>query len=161
MSIATEFKKFIARGNVIDLAVGVVIGAAFGKITTSLAEGVIMPFVGWLFGDIDFSNKFILLGRVPEGYSGSPTNYAELKEAGAQMIGYGDLLTQVLNFLLIAFAVFMLVRGVNRAMDEIQDLAGQTEDSSKSNDVPTDPQLDVLKKILAEMRNSRPVAAPA
>ncbi|MXP09007.1 large conductance mechanosensitive channel protein MscL [Altererythrobacter halimionae] len=147
-----EFKKFIARGNVIDLAVGVVIGAAFGKITTSLAEGIIMPLIGWLFGDIDFSNKFIRLSEIPEGYEGSLSNYAELKEAGVQMIGYGDLITQVINFLLIAFAVFMLVRAANRAMDEMQELAGQTEDSSKSPDVPTDPQLDVLKKILAELK---------
>ena len=152
MSLGKEFKKFIARGNVIDLAVGVVIGAAFGKITTSLAEGIIMPLVGWLFGDIDFSNKFIRLSEIPEGYEGSLSNYAELKEAGVQMIGYGDLITQVINFLLIAFAVFMLVRAANRAMDEMQELAGQTEDSSKSPDVPTDPQLDVLKKILAELK---------
>ena len=152
MSLGKEFKKFIARGNVIDLAVGVVIGAAFGKITTSLAEGIIMPLVGWLFGDIDFSNKFIRLGAIPEGYEGSLTNYAELKEAGVQMIGYGDLITQVINFLLIAFAVFMLVKGANRAMDEMQELAGQTEDTANSPDVPTDPQLDVLKKILAQLK---------
>jgi len=156
-----EFKKFIARGNVIDLAVGVVIGAAFGKITTSLAEGIIMPLIGWLFGDIDFSNKFVRLGPVPEGYDGSLTNYAELREAGVQMIGYGDLITQVINFLLIAFAVFMLVRGVNRAMDEMQELARQTEDSAKSPDVPTDPQLDVLKKILAELKKDEASAPPS
>lgn len=152
MGLGKEFKKFVARGNVIDLAVGVVIGAAFGRITTSLAEGVIMPFVGWLFGDIDFSNKFIRLGPIPDGYVGSLANYAELKEAGVQMIGYGDLITQMINFLLIAFAVFMLVRTANRAMDEMQELAGQTDDSTQNPDVPTDPQLDVLKKILAELR---------
>lgn len=152
MSLGKEFKKFIARGNVIDLAVGVVIGAAFGRITTSLAEGIIMPLIGWLFGDIDFSNKFIQLGGIPDGYEGSLTNYAELKEAGVQMIGYGDLITQMINFLLIAFAVFMLVRTANRAMDEMQELAGQTDDSTQNPDVPTDPKLDVLKKILAELR---------
>jgi len=161
MGLGKEFKKFIARGNVIDLAVGVVIGAAFGKITTSLAEGIIMPLIGWLFGDIDFSNKFVRLGPVPEGYDGSLTNYAELREAGVQMIGYGDLITQVINFLLIAFAVFMLVRGVNRAMDEMQELARQTEDSAKSPDVPTDPQLDVLKKILAELKKDEASAPPS
>ncbi|GGA06833.1 large-conductance mechanosensitive channel [Blastomonas marina] len=161
MGLGKEFKKFIARGNVIDLAVGVVIGAAFGKITTSLAEGIIMPLIGWLFGDIDFSNKFVRLGPIPEGYDGSLTNYAELREAGVQMIGYGDLITQVINFLLIAFAVFMLVRGVNRAMDEMQELARQTEDSAKSPDVPTDPQLDVLKKILAELKKDEASAPPS
>ena len=161
MGLGKEFKKFIARGNVIDLAVGVVIGAAFGKITTSLAEGIIMPLIGWLFGDIDFSNKFVRLGPIPEGYDGSLTNYAELREAGVQVIGYGDLITQVINFLLIAFAVFMLVRGVNRAMDEMQELARQTEDSAKSPDVPTDPQLDVLKKILAELKKDEASAPPS
>lgn len=75
------------------------------------------------------------------------------------MIGYGDLITQTINFLLIAFAVFMLVRGVNRAMDEMQEMASQTEDSTQNPDVPTDPQLDVLKKILAELRETKPKSA--
>ncbi len=159
MSLGNEFKKFIARGNVIDLAVGVVIGAAFGKITTSLAEGIIMPLIGWLFGDIDFSNKFIRLEAIPDGYEGALTNYEALKEAGVQMIGYGDLITQTINFLLIGFAVFMLVRVVNRAMDEMQEMASQTEDSTQNPDVPTDPQLDVLKEILAEVRETKPNSA--
>ncbi|BDI61630.1 large conductance mechanosensitive channel protein MscL [Qipengyuania nanhaisediminis] len=153
MSIGTEFRKFIARGNVLDLAVGVVIGAAFGKITSSLAEGVIMPTIGWLMGDINFSNYFIRLGEIPEGYEGSVSNYAELKEAGVAMIGYGDFLTQIVNFLLLAFAVFMLLKVINRVLDEMQNKQAETEDSSKTDEVPTDPQLDVLKKILAELRH--------
>lgn len=159
MGLGKEFKKFIARGNVIDLAVAVVIGAAFGRITTSLADGIIMPLIGWLFGDMDFSNEFILLGDIPPGYEGSLANYAELKEAGVAMIGYGDLITQAINFLLIAVAVFLLVRGVNRAIDEVQAQAEQTEDSSQNPDVPTDPQLDVLKKILAELKKGEGAAA--
>lgn len=162
MGLLNEFKKFIARGNVLDLAVGVVIGAAFGKITTSLAEGIIMPVIGWLFGGIDFSNWFVRLGDIPPGYDGALDNYAQLKEAGVAMIGYGDLITQILNFLLLGFALFLLLRGANRVLDEMQTLAGETEDSSKSEDVPTDPQLDVLKKILAEMkRNGRDGPEPS
>ena len=148
----TEFKKFVARGNVIDLAVGVVIGAAFGAIVTQLTEGVIMPLIGWIFGDIDFSNWFLLLGDIPEGYEGARDNYAELKEAGVAMIGYGALITAAINFLIVAFALFILVRSVNRVTEEMQKKAAQTEDSSQSDDVPTNPELDVLKKILAELR---------
>ena len=91
-----EFKKFIARGNGIDLAVGVVIGAAFSGIVKQLTDAVLMPLIGWLFGDIDFSNWFLLLGEVPEGYEGALDNYAELKEAGVAMIGYGALITAVI-----------------------------------------------------------------
>jgi len=147
-----EFKKFIARGNVLDLAVGVVIGAAFGKITTSLTQSVLMPVIGAIFGTVDFSNKFIVLGSVPEGYEGSMTNYAELKEAGVNMIGYGDLLTQILNFLIIAFALFMIVRGVNRMMDAMEEEKKQAEATAAKEAVPTDPTLDTLKEILAELK---------
>ena len=147
-----EFKKFIARGNVLDLAVGVIIGAAFGRIVTSLNESIIMPVIGWIFGDVDFSNWFIRLGPIPDGYDGSLTNYAALKEAGVQMIGYGDFLTQTIDFLIIAIALFLLLRTVNRVLDEMQEKQKETEDSSQSDEVPTDPQLDVLKEILSEMR---------
>ena len=147
-----EFKKFIARGNVLDLAVGVIIGAAFGRIVTSLNESIIMPVIGWIFGDVDFSNWFIRLGPIPDGYDGSLTNYAALKEAGVQMIGYGDFLTQTIDFLIIAIALFLLLRTVNRVLDEMQEKQKETEDSSQSDEVPTDPQLDVLTEILSEMR---------
>ena len=147
-----EFKKFIARGNVLDLAVGVIIGAAFGKIVTSLNESMIMPVIGWIFGDVDFSNYFVRLGPIPDGYEGEVTNYAQLKEAGVAMIGYGDFITQIVDFLIIAIALFLLLRSVNRVLDEMQEKQAATEDSSKSDEVPTDPQLDVLKKILAELR---------
>lgn len=152
MKIMEEFRKFIARGNVLDLAVGVVIGAAFGRITTSLTEGIIMPTLGWLLGDLDFSNLFVRLGPIPEGYAGSRTNYAELKEAGVAMIGYGDFLTQVVNFLLLAFALFMLLKVTNTVLEEMQEKLANTEETATTDDVPTDPQLDVLKKILAELK---------
>src|SRR3546814_7739764 len=82
-----EFREFIARGNVIDLAVGVIIGGAFATITGSLTEDLIMPLVGWIFGGVDFSSQFILLGGVPEGVAA--TDYVALKKAGVEMIGYG------------------------------------------------------------------------
>lgn len=155
MALGTEFRKFIARGNVIDLAVGVVIGAAFSGIVTQLTEAVLMPLIGWIFGDIDFSNWFLLLGDVPQGYDGAIDNYEQLKEAGVAMIGYGALITAVINFLIVAVALFVLVRGVNRVTEEIQAKQAETEDSSQNPEVPTDPQLDVLKKILAQLKNGK------
>lgn len=163
MNFFGEFRKFIARGNVLDLAIGVVIGAAFGKIVTALTESIIMPFIGWIFGDVDFSNYYIQLGEVPADYTGSLTNYAELKEAGVAMIGYGDFLTQLINFVIIAFALFLLLKSVNRVLDEMQEKQRASEDSSKQDDIPTDPQLDVLKKILKEMQaanGAKPDYAP-
>ncbi len=153
MALGTEFRKFIARGNVMDLAVGVVIGAAFGKITTALTESIIMPTIGWMFGDVDFSNWFIRLGEIPENYSGDRGNYAQLKEAGVAMIGYGDFLTQVVNFLILAFALFLLLKGVNRIVDEVQRKQAEEAATASSDEVPTDPQLDVLKNILAELKS--------
>jgi len=147
-----EFKKFIARGNVLDLAVGVIIGAAFGRIVTSLTESIIMPLIGWIFGDIDFSNWFILLGDIPASYTGDPANYAQLKAAGVAMLGYGDFATQMIDFLIVAFALFLLLKTVNRVLDEMQQKQKEAANSSDDPAVPTDPQLDVLKQILAELR---------
>ena len=109
-----EFRQFVARGNVLDLAVAVIIGAAFATITASLTDDVIMPVVGAVFGGLDFSSYFVLLGPVPEGYSGSITNYAALKEAGAPVLGYGQFVTVLLNFVILAFIIFLLVRWANR-----------------------------------------------
>ena len=114
-----EFREFIARGNVMDLAVAVIIGAAFGAIVTSLTDEVIMPLVGWIFGGADFSSYFILLS-VPDGYEGSVSDYAALKEAGAAMIGYGAFVTAVINFLILAFIIFLLVRFAKQAMAEFE-----------------------------------------
>ena len=115
----SEFKAFIAKGNVIDLAVAVIIGGAFGTIVTSLTADIIMPLVGAIFGGVDFSSKFILLS-VPDGYTGSMTDYAALKEAGAAMIGYGAFATAVINFLILAFVIFLLVRQANKLMPKAE-----------------------------------------
>ena len=106
-----EFKEFIARGNVIDLAVGVIIGGAFGAITTSLVNDVVMPVVGLLLGKVDFSNLFVVLsGSVAE----RPVTVAAAKAAGVPTLNYGLFINTIINFLLIAFAVFMLVKFANR-----------------------------------------------
>jgi large conductance mechanosensitive channel len=110
----SEFKAFIARGNVIDLAVAVIIGAAFGKIITSLTDDLIMPIIGAIFGNIDFTSKFVILGTVPDTYKGSLADYAALKAAGVPLFGYGAFITALINFLIIAFALFLLVRAANR-----------------------------------------------
>ena len=118
MALIGEFKAFISRGNVLDLAVGVIIGAAFGKIVTSLTEDLIMPMVGLATGGINFSNKFIVLGTIPATYKGSQGDYAALKAAGVALFGYGAFVTQVINFLLMAFVIFLLVHFMTKAMQK-------------------------------------------
>ena len=105
-----EFREFIARGSVIDLAVGVIIGAAFGKIVTTLVEGVLMPPLGLLLGRVDFSSLFVVLDRS----KGVPASLAEAKMAGVPVIAYGQLINDAIGFLIVALAVFMLVKQVNR-----------------------------------------------
>ncbi len=111
MSMMSEFKDFIAKGNVMDLAVGVIIGAAFGKIVDSLVKDIIMPIVGAIFGGLDFSNYFILLGNAPDGVEHT---YAGLSKAGAPMLAYGNFITVLLNFLILAFIIFQMVKIVNQ-----------------------------------------------
>ena len=122
-----EFKAFIAKGNVLDLAVAVIIGAAFAKIATSLTEDIIMPVVGAIFGGLDFSSYFTLLGPVPEGYRGSMTDYAALKAAGAPVLGWGEFITVVINFLILAFIIFLLIRAATKAMRKQEEAGGPTE----------------------------------
>lgn len=106
-----EFKEFAVKGNVIDLAVGVIIGGAFGKIVSSLVDDVIMPVVGSLVGSLDFSNLYLPLAAVPEGTA--PT-LAALKAAGVPTLAYGNFITVALNFLILAFIIFMMVKQINR-----------------------------------------------
>lgn len=141
----SEFRTFIARGNVIDLAVGVIIGAAFGTITKSLTDDIIMPVVGAIFGGLDFSSYFLRLGPVPAGYSGSLTNYAALKEAGVPLLGFGQFLTVVINFLILAFIIFLLVRFVNRAVALVE------HDKQTGEAAPAPEPADVV--LLREIRD--------
>ena len=148
-----EFKKFVLRGNVLDLAVAVIIGAAFGKITTSLIEDVIMPVVGAIFGGFDFSRYFIQLGPVPEGYKGSLTNYAELKDAGVPLLGYGQFVTVTINFLILAFIIFLLMRSANKIMSEFE-----KKDEATATPGPSEVQL--LKEIRDELKKRNAADTP-
>lgn len=114
MGLISEFKTFINRGNVMDLAVGVIIGGAFATITKSLTDDLIMPVVGYIFGGADFSGYFIRLGEVPADFKGNLASYADLKAAGVAMFGWGAFLTTMVNFLILAFIIFLLMRVVNR-----------------------------------------------
>ena len=114
MGLLSEFKTFINRGNVMDLAVGVIIGGAFATITKSLTDDLIMPVVGYIFGGADFSRYFIRMGDLPAGFQGNPESYADLKAAGVAMFGWGEFLTVLVNFMILAFIIFLLVKLVNR-----------------------------------------------
>lgn len=139
----SEFKEFVLKGNVLDLAVAVIIGAAFATITTSLTEDVIMPVVSAIFGTPDFSNMFILLGAVPDGVSA--TDYAALKEAGVPMLGWGQFLTVVINFVILAFIIFMIVRYANHVMKAMEEEKESEESGPTEIDLLTEIR-DNLKK---------------
>ncbi|MGB5178251.1 MAG: large conductance mechanosensitive channel protein MscL [Gammaproteobacteria bacterium] len=131
-----EFKKFAMRGNVVDMAVGIIIGAAFGKIVSSLVSDVIMPPIGKLMGNVDFSSLFLNLGAVPY------ETLAAAQEAGAPTINYGTFINTVINFLIVAFAIFMVIKGMNSLK--------KTEE-----EVPAEPTTKECPECLSEI----PVAA--
>jgi large conductance mechanosensitive channel len=111
MSILREFKEFALKGNVVDLAVGVIIGAAFGKLVESMVGDLIMPVVSLVFGKIDFSNLFVILGSVPEGVA---RTLDALRKAGVPVLAYGQFLTVTVNFLILAAVIFLMIRQINR-----------------------------------------------
>jgi len=111
MSIAKDFKEFAVKGNVMDLAVGVIIGGAFGKIVASLVSDIIMPIVGAIFGNLDFSQLYIALATVPEGVG---EGLDAVRKAGVPVLAYGSFITVAINFVILAFIVFMMVRQINR-----------------------------------------------
>jgi len=113
MSFMSEFREFAVKGSVVDLAVGVIIGGAFGKIVDSLVKDIIMPIVGRIFGGLDFSNWYFMLGSPPPAYSG-PMTYEALTKAGVPLLAYGNFFTVALNFLILAFIIFLMVRQINR-----------------------------------------------
>ncbi len=123
-----DFRAFIAKGNVLDLAVAVIIGAAFAKIVSSLTDDIIMPIVGKIFGGLDFSSHFLMLGPIPADYHGSLKDYAALKEAGAPVLGWGQFVTEVVSFLILAFIIFLMVRWATKLMKKPEaEAAGPTE----------------------------------
>ena len=137
MSFMSEFKEFAVKGNAMDLAVGVIIGAAFGKIVESIVNDLIMPIIGAIFGGFDFSNLFVALGTVPQGVA---MTLAEVKKAGVPVFAYGNFLTILLNFIILAVIVFMLVKQLNRMKKEAPAAA------------PAAPPEDVV--LLREIRDS-------
>lgn len=113
MSIVSEFKEFAIKGNVVDLAVGVIIGAAFGKIVESIVKDLIMPIVGRIIGGLDFSSFFVMLANPPADYKGAMT-YDALTKAGVPLFAYGNFITVAINFVILAFIIFIMVKQINR-----------------------------------------------
>jgi large conductance mechanosensitive channel len=118
MGMLKEFRDFAVKGNVIDLAVGVIIGAAFGKIVDSMVRDLIMPVVGRVVGGLDFSNYFVALASPPAGYSG-PMTYEALTKAGVPVFAYGNFITILINFLILAFIIFQMIKAFNRVKSKL------------------------------------------
>lgn len=115
MGMMQEFREFAVKGNVMDLAVGVIIGGAFGKIVDSVVNDLIMPMVGLVFGKLDFSNLFVVLGSVPDD---TPRTLAALKTAGIPVFAYGNFITVAVNFVILAFIIFIMIKQINRLKRE-------------------------------------------
>jgi large conductance mechanosensitive channel len=147
VSIVSEFRDFAVKGNVVDLAVGVIIGGAFSTIVNSVVKDLIMPLVGVAVGGFDFSNLFIRLGQLPANYQGNPGSYADLQKAGVAVFGYGNFLTVLVNFIILAFIIFMMVKGINRLRQ-----ATQREAAVEAAAAPAATPEDVL--LLREIRDS-------
>ena len=118
MSMLKDFRDFALKGNVVDLAVAVIIGAAFGRIVDSLVKDIIMPLIGKVFGGLDFSNFFVMLGNPPAGYSG-PMTYEALTKAGVPLLAYGNFITIVINFVILAFVIFWMIRQLSAAKSKL------------------------------------------
>jgi large conductance mechanosensitive channel len=142
MGMVQEFREFAIKGNVIDLAVGVIIGGAFGKIVDSVVSDLIMPIVGLVFGKLDFSNMFIALGQVPEG---TAMTLDAIKKAGVPVFAYGNFITVAVNFFILAFIIFMMVKQINR-------LKRNAEAAPATPAVPPPTPEDIV--LLREIRDS-------
>jgi large conductance mechanosensitive channel len=142
MGIVKEFREFAVKGNVMDLAVGVIIGGAFSTIVNSIVKDLIMPIVGVATGGLDFSNKFIRLGDIPPSFKGNPDSFKDLQTAGVAVFGYGSFITAVINFTILAFIVFGIVKFMNSLR--------QPKEAAPAEPPPT-PE-DVL--LLREIRDS-------
>jgi large conductance mechanosensitive channel len=142
MKLLDEFKEFAIKGNVVDLAVGVIIGAAFNKIVESLVGDLVMPIIGRIVGKLDFSNLFIVLGDVPPG---TALTLDALKKAGIPVLAWGNFLTVAVNFVILAFIIFLMVRQINRMRRANAPTAAQAAE-------PAPPPEDVM--LLREIRDS-------
>ena len=140
MGMMQEFREFAVKGNVVDLAVGVIIGGAFGKIVDSVVSDLIMPVVGLVFGKLDFSNLFVVLGTIPPG---TGTTLDALKKAGVPVFAYGNFLTVAVNFLILAFIIFMMIKQINRL---------KRETPASAPEAPAAPAEDIVLR--REIRDS-------
>ncbi|ALV05785.1 large conductance mechanosensitive channel protein MscL [Roseateles depolymerans] len=143
MGFLSEFREFAVKGNVMDLAVGVIIGGAFGKIVDSVVKDLIMPIVGKVVGGLDFSNYFIMLGNPPANYTG-PMTYEALTKAGVPLFAYGSFLTVLLNFIILAFIIFLMIKQVNRLKRAPEKAAAPAAPAPEPDDV----------KLLREIRDA-------
>jgi large conductance mechanosensitive channel len=141
MAMLKDFRDFAVKGNVVDLAVAVIIGGAFGKIVDSLVKDLVMPVIGRVTGGLDFSNHFMMLGPAPAGYTG-PMTYEALTKAGVPLLAYGNFITIVINFLILAFVIFWMVRQIMRAKHRLD----------AAPPAPPPPAEEVL--LLREIRDS-------
>ena len=141
MGFVKEFKEFAMKGNVMDMAVGVIIGGAFGKIVTSLVEDVIMPLVSLATGGVDFSNLFVRFGQIPADVPAHlHNNYAALKEAGVSMFAYGAFIQNIIDFLIIALCIFFMIKAMNKI-------------TRKKKDEEPAPEPSAEEKLLTEIRD--------
>ncbi|WP_233829870.1 large conductance mechanosensitive channel protein MscL [Paraburkholderia sp. ZP32-5] len=146
MSMVKEFKEFALKGNVMDLAVGVIIGGAFSSIVNSVVKDLIMPVVGLATGGLDFSNLFIRLGHIPATYKGNPDSYKDLQTAGVAVIGYGSFITVLINFIILAFIIFLMVKFINNLR--------KPEAAAPAEPPPTPEDVLLLREIRDTLKNS-------
>ena len=146
MSIVKEFKEFALKGNVMDLAVGVIIGGAFSTIVNSVVKDLIMPVVGVATGGLDFSNKFIRLGAIPASFKGNPESYKDLQTAGVAVFGYGSFITVLINFIILAFIIFLMVKFINNLR--------KPADAAPSEPPPPPEDIVLLREIRDSLKNS-------
>ena len=146
MGMMQEFKEFAVKGNVIDLAVGVIIGAAFGKIVDSVVADLIMPVVGMVFGKLDFSNLFVVLGEAP---AGTAHTLDALRKVGVPVFAYGNFVTVAVNFIILAFIIFMMVKQINRFKRETPAAA-----PASAEPPPTPEEVVLLREIRDSLRGA-------
>ncbi|HEV3106106.1 MAG TPA: large conductance mechanosensitive channel protein MscL [Trinickia sp.] len=147
MGIVQEFKEFTVKGNMMDLAIGVIIGGAFSIIVNSIVKDLVMPIVGVATGGLDFSNKFIRLGAIPPSFKGNPDSYKDLQSAGVAAIGYGSFITVLINFLILAVIVFAMVKFINRLRNP-----APTEAAAPP---PTPEDIVLLREIRDSLKGAR------
>jgi large conductance mechanosensitive channel len=147
MSWIQEFKAFALKGNVMDLAVGVIIGGAFSSIVNSVVKDLIMPIVGLATGGLDFSQLFIRLGALPADFKGNPTALQDLQTAGVAVLGYGHFITVLINFLILAFIIFLMVKGIHK----LQQAAIKPAEPAAAP-APTPEDIQLLREIRDAVR---------